>query len=353
MLNRYRIIAGIVCALLLAACGRVAAPDVEATVAAGVAATLAAQPAAATTASQPVAQPPADATLPPAAVGVAPTPTLAATATPPPSPTPLVLIAQGAPGDRQGIVGDVVTLQDLPLDPAQAIYGDRLSFQLQGAFDPNVGTNEGDGVQYALFSIFDANGALVHQKVESLPFYCVFGEGTPDCIIWVFSEHANRWPNGTPLTPGFHSAAVEAVGIPGVNADSRAFWVYDFQVLGSGDYQPTGAGVTIASALSVRIIDISLPGDRYWVAFETTGFTPQAGSTHLHFFWDTVAPEQAGAPGSGPWQIYPTGAGQPNGSPFTLFAAADRPAGATAICALVANADHSVQPGTGNCFRLP
>ncbi len=60
----------------------------------------------------------------------------------------------------------------------------------------------------------------------------------------------------------------------------------------------------------------------------------------------------AGVPGSGPWQLYPPGPGT-GLSPFTLFTQNDRPAGATQICILVANADHSVNQGTGNCYPLP
>ena len=55
----------------------------------------------------------------------------------------------------------------------------------------------------------------------------------------------------------------------------------------------------------------------------------------------------AGMPGSGPWILY----GGPR--PFTQYTANDRPAAATQMCALVANADHSIQPGSGNCYPLP
>ena len=39
--------------------------------------------------------------------------------------------------------------------------------------------------------------------------------------------------------------------------------------------------------------------------------------------------------------------------PFALYSVGSRPAGANTMCALVANVDHSVQLGTGNCFALP
>ncbi len=95
------------------------------------------------------------------------------------------------------------------------------------------------------------------------------------------------------------------------------------------------------------ITEISLAGGQYVVNFQTYGFTPQLPGQHVHFFFDTVPFEQAGVPGSGPWYVY----GGP--SPFSGYSIADRPAGATRLCVLVANPDHSVTQGTGNCYNLP
>lgn len=72
-----------------------------------------------------------------------------------------------------------------------------------------------------------------------------------------------------------------------------------------------------------------------------------SGVVHLHFFWDTVPLANAGAPGAGPWFVYG------GASPFTGYSVAEKPAGAKQMCVLVANPDHSVRPGTGNCFTLP
>ena len=89
------------------------------------------------------------------------------------------------------------------------------------------------------------------------------------------------------------------------------------------------------------------------VDFETVDFQPALPGQHLHFFWNTVPPEQAGVPGKGPWQLYPASNGASGESPFTLFYVRDRPAGATQICVLVANPDHSVIQGSGDCADLP
>ena len=96
-----------------------------------------------------------------------------------------------------------------------------------------------------------------------------------------------------------------------------------------------------------QINDISISGEAYAATFQTYGFVPQMPGQHVHFFFNTVPPEEAGLPGSGPWYVY---AGP---SPFTGYNVTDRPSEATHLCILVANADHSVIQGTGNCYPLP
>lgn len=95
------------------------------------------------------------------------------------------------------------------------------------------------------------------------------------------------------------------------------------------------------------IRDIRVDGASYVVDFETFEFEPVLPGQHVHFFFDTVSEAQAGSPGGGPWAVYG------GGSPFTQLGPGDRPAGAEQMCVLVANPNHSIQPGTGNCFDLP
>jgi hypothetical protein len=97
----------------------------------------------------------------------------------------------------------------------------------------------------------------------------------------------------------------------------------------------------------VSITDISVLEGRYVVEYETYNYTEELPGTHIHFFWDTVSPDQAGVPGSGPWYLY----GGPR--PFAGYSVAERPGGANQLCALVANPDHSVQANSGDCFPLP
>lgn len=68
---------------------------------------------------------------------------------------------------------------------------------------------------------------------------------------------------------------------------------------------------------------------------------------HVHFFFNTVPPSQAGLPGSGPWYVW----GGPR--PFNGYSLSDKPADATQMCALAANPNHTVVPNSGNCVDLP
>ena len=89
-----------------------------------------------------------------------------------------------------------------------------------------------------------------------------------------------------------------------------------------------------------------MDGDRYVVNYETFGYTEALPGNHIHFFFNTVPPAQAGVPGCGPWYLY----GGPR--PFTGYGTGDR-GSASQMCALVANPDHSVIANSGNCANLP
>ncbi|HEX9839569.1 MAG TPA: protein kinase [Anaerolineales bacterium] len=100
--------------------------------------------------------------------------------------------------------------------------------------------------------------------------------------------------------------------------------------------------------LYARINGITLnTSGQYVVDYETFGYTEVLPGMHVHFFFNSVPPEQAGSPGNGPWILY----GGPR--PFTGYRESDRPAQATQMCALVANNNHSVIADSGNCVNLP
>jgi len=96
------------------------------------------------------------------------------------------------------------------------------------------------------------------------------------------------------------------------------------------------------------ITGISLEGDVYSVDFEMHNIVDD--QMHVHMFFNTVPPEEAGSPGSGPWKL----TGGPYGaSPFTGYGPANRPPDATQMCVLVANPNHTVLQNSGNCVDLP
>jgi serine/threonine-protein kinase len=102
----------------------------------------------------------------------------------------------------------------------------------------------------------------------------------------------------------------------------------------------------ITLPLSAYISSVSLDNNAYAIEYSVAGFAQALPGQHVHFFFNTVSPDQAGLPGLGPWKLY---AGP---SPYR-YPASERPANATQLCILVANVDHSVIQGTGNCVDLP
>ncbi len=110
------------------------------------------------------------------------------------------------------------------------------------------------------------------------------------------------------------------------------------------------AATAVASPMpSASISRITVESGRYRVDF-TVGSLELRGVNnvvHVHFFWDSVPVSAAGVPGTGPWYVYG------GSSPFTGYTVAERPPGARQLCVLVANPDHSIRPGTGNCVALP
>ncbi len=106
---------------------------------------------------------------------------------------------------------------------------------------------------------------------------------------------------------------------------------------------------TIPPGPYVRINSITIDANnRYVVEYETFEFTEALPGMHIHFFWNTVSPQNAGSPGSGPWFLY----GGPR--PFTGYSVSQKPAAATQMCARVANSNHSLNGiDSGNCVDLP
>jgi len=155
----------------------------------------------------------------------------------------------------------------------------------------------------------------------------------------VFSGNATPSATETPTLPEV------AATVPVVIANTEA------PALTSTD-EPTATIAPTATntlpPLYVRINNITINGNNFYVVeYETFGYTEVLPGQHIHFFFNTVPVEQAGMPGTGNWKIY----GGPR--PFAGYSVSSRSAGATQLCALVANPNHSIIPESGNCFDLP
>ena len=113
------------------------------------------------------------------------------------------------------------------------------------------------------------------------------------------------------------------------------------------------------------ITGIRLDADRYVVDYATVGFEPlvageDAGATehdhHVHFFFDSTAPGDAGSNGRPPgsWELWgrQRGHGELVFDEFTVEDAGD----AEQLCVAVATSGHEVLDDadrTGNCVDLP
>lgn len=104
---------------------------------------------------------------------------------------------------------------------------------------------------------------------------------------------------------------------------------------------------TVPSEPYVRIDEIRIENGKYIVDYVTFGYTEILPGEHVHFFFNNIAPEQAGVGGSGPWYVW----GGPR--PFDGYKTSDRPSSATQMCALYAYPNHTIELNTGNCVDLP
>lgn len=161
-----------------------------------------------------------------AAVATTAIPSTESTPTLVPTATGVPFVIQSVSADKQGIEGDIFARGDVLKSADAPIYGDKISFFLVGAVDNSVGTNEGDGVQDVVFSIFGTGGTLVYQKIESTPAYCAFGGDFP-CAPHDFSQNNFLWPSGLPLEAGTFSAEIVARG---TTPERSATWSYEFQI---------------------------------------------------------------------------------------------------------------------------
>lgn len=102
------------------------------------------------------------------------------------TPTPAAIVAEithTGPGNQDSALSDAI------------------EFRVD-AYDPNVGSNPGDGIANVHMQIISPSGAVVAERTEGTSGYCIFGGGEPDCNIYYFADHDSQWPNGDPVASG-------------------------------------------------------------------------------------------------------------------------------------------------------
>jgi actin-like ATPase involved in cell morphogenesis len=126
---------------------------------------------------------------------------------------------------------------------------------------------------------------------------------------------------------------------------------------------PTTTTTSIPPGPFVEVTGVAIQDGIYAISFVAHEFVPASFDTgfHIHFFYDSVPRTTAGTngvPEPGQWLAWM----EVNPAVDPMFTVANRPAGAGAICALVANPQHGIadinddgefDPDTGNCANLP
>lgn len=139
----------------------------------------------------------------------------------PVAPGPLTTCLAGA---GTGFCEFPIEIDDCELDPVlsldiaqvgpgdtRAIRNGRLVFEVR-AYDPRVGTNNGDGIDAVTMQVIDPvagstvfaytqNVAPAGNTDEDTLRFCAFSDV---CVPWDFANHDYAWPDGTPVRSGIY-----------------------------------------------------------------------------------------------------------------------------------------------------
>ncbi len=161
--------------------------------------------------------------------------------------------------------------------------------------------------------------------------------------------------DGGDAAPEGTAPVVQTVGQPTDDGDTSEA-IPPATAAGATAAQPSGRECTAQTGRCAFITDIARDGDNVVVHYETVGYEPHqnAGpdSHHVHFYFDTVPVSQAGIPAdSHNWVAW--GLEEGGGDYVYTFPASDIPAGASQLCASVANVNHGLDDFNFQCVRLP
>jgi hypothetical protein len=100
----------------------------------------------------------------------------------------------------------------------------QIVFQV-AAWDPTVGTNNGDGIDAINLTVVDGTG-IVYAREERMAAYCAFAGGEPDCNIYDYATAGYVWQSGAPVVSGAHALFADVIASDG----RRVTWRWDIEV---------------------------------------------------------------------------------------------------------------------------
>jgi hypothetical protein len=168
----------------------------------------------------------------PATAAIAPvqSPLPESTANPSIVPGPLLLLARHKntrsipPGGINQDWGKIRVPDDLSsYEPPT--FTQSLEFQVM-VHDPQVGDQDGAGIESVDIQIQDSEGNTVYKHTERRAGYCPFGGGEPDCNVFIFAKNG-EWPQGKAITSGDYKAIIT------INQKQRKGnfqWTFDFKI---------------------------------------------------------------------------------------------------------------------------
>jgi serine/threonine protein kinase len=240
-----------------------------------------------------------------------------------PTPFPEVVITNIA------LVGDVYVVQYNSIGFEETMDGLHIHF-----FFDTIPPREA-GRPFSNFYMYAGPSPYAELRLSDKP-----AEAAKICALVANADHTIQGESGNCFDLPSAPEETTATTTPSATTAAAA-------ITGETTVSAATATPTATPTPSVQISNISEQDGVYIVTYSTTGFTEQLPGVHIHFFFDNVSPENAGLPHSGPWFVW----GGPR--PFDGYNVSDKPANAQRLCALVANADHTVRLGTGNCVYLP
>jgi hypothetical protein len=177
---------------------------------------------------EPTEAPPVPATEAPAPPTDIPVPP---TAPPEPTEPPIAYTDvnfNGNPVPGEEVGGKIQIAGTVPSDSVFPVVRSYVAVRVFARF-PASAAGDGDGVKTVQIRIeSDETGETVQERTEQAAGYCSFGGGEPDCAVWVFAEHDNKWPNGQPITDGTYTVNI-SITQSGAS-DPSVFWNFQFEV---------------------------------------------------------------------------------------------------------------------------